>query len=114
VERDHELAVERLVQRVLGHEVAEQAHQLAMATQDQVALHEHLGALESQLRRPGGEPAHDLAVLQVGEHRPAVEPERGGERGRRLLVPAGPHAGAPVTHEPAQDERVQLVLRDVD
>src|SRR5947207_4968282 len=55
VEGQHELPVERLVQRMLGDQRVEQADQLAVAAHRQVRLHEFLPALQAHLLEPRSE-----------------------------------------------------------
>ena len=109
VERQHELAAERLAERVLANERLELAHDVTVPAELEIRLDPLLVRDESQLLEPA-----DLGLREVARTRtrPAQEPRQSDER---LLEQRTPLLGARPSRVPSrtlEPTRVDLLGRD--
>ena len=88
VERDHELASQPLVERMLRDERLELADQLEMTSQGKLGLHACRDTGDTEILEPRDRALGKGLVDEVGERRPAPELERVAQRlgGRRRLT----------------------------
>jgi len=110
VQRQHELAVQPLAQRVGGYELFQLGGELIVPAQGQVGVDPGLQRGQPQLLQPGRLGPGERVVGQVGQHRAAPQPQRFAQHLRRLGRPAGlqrrPAGGEPVL----EPRRVQVLL----
>ena len=104
-----QLLVVCLVQWVLVGEVAQHADRLAVPAEDELRLHEHLGALGAQFLQPRRVGVDGRVFLQVRQDGAAPHAQRSSQRPGRVLVAAVAQMGAGVLHELAERVQVELV-----
>jgi hypothetical protein len=108
VQREHELAVQVLAQRVGAHQRVQLADQLQVPAEDELRLDAHLQRgdtflVDADQLRPGGPGGHD-----VGQHRAAPQRQRLVQQPQRRGRLAAERAAA-LLGEPAEAVQVELV-----
>jgi len=109
VQRQHELAVERLMKRVLADQLVQYADLLAVAAQVEIGLDQHFLAFESDLLQPDGETVDDRSLPKFTERGSAPETECPLEREPGLLVSARSHVLPAFTDQPLEYLEVDVL-----
>jgi hypothetical protein len=112
VQRQHELAVEGLPQRVLGGQRVQLTDTLAMTAQQELRVNHHLDGLQAKLRQPGGESGEDGTSPQVAEYVPPPQAEGVFENGSRACVTTLAHVFPADLHQFL--ERIGVKLTGLD
>ncbi len=110
VQREHLQPAEALVRRVLADEGIELADRLSMEAELELGLEEHLLRVDALFLEVPDRVLREAPVGEVGERRPAPEPERLAEFRRSL---ARRHR-ARLAYELLEAARVDLVRRDAE
>src|SRR5262245_40957675 len=79
IERQHQLATQTLLQRVVAHELLELGHELCAGAESEVCLDPFHQRGQSKLVETPDLPLHELERGQVEEHRPAPERQRSAQ-----------------------------------
>jgi hypothetical protein len=110
VERQHQLSVQPLPQRVLGDERLELGHEIGVTAGGEIGVDPLLERGDPHLLHPRDLGLGESLVREVGERRPAPQRERLAERRRRLLRT---RAGG-VRDEPLKAGDVELRRLELD
>ena len=95
IQRQHELAVQPLPQRMLGGQLLQLAGERVVPAKRQVSIDPRLQRGEPQLLQAGRLGPGERVVGQVGQHPAAPQPQRLAQRLGGFGVPAGVQRGPP-------------------
>ena len=114
VQREHQLAAQSLVQRMLGHEPLEVLERLGVAAEAEVGLEAPLHAREPEVVEPRRLLRRELIRREVSERVTAPEIERAAvQRPRQPCVPVVERVTG-IREEPLEPDGVALAVLELD
>jgi hypothetical protein len=109
IQRQYELAMQPLPQRILGGQLFQLAGECVVPAKRQVRVDPRFEGGEPQFLQPGRLGPGEGVVSQVGQHTAAPQPQRLAQRPRGFVVPARVQRGPPRGEPVLEHRRVQVL-----